>query len=106
MKSNTAQRNVEPYVDSAVIGVVHGMLGIAEQLILASREQEMKRLADQRARAVQLITDAIFEGRRVGRDEIDRFAYGAYLTQQQLADKLGIPLTFLKAGLKRWYHFF
>ncbi len=99
---------VEPsnaFVDTFVMPLTSAVIGIAELLIQESRIQEAKRKYEQRAKAVQLITDAIFEGRRITRDDISQYVVNAYMTKQELADKLDIPLEYLNASLKRWYHF-
>lgn len=100
------KNEVVPYVDSFIVDATHFICDIATLLVIDSREREAKKRLDNQARAVQLITDAIFEGRRITLDDISQYVCTAYLSKQEIADKLHIPLTFLKAGLKRWYHLF
>lgn len=94
-------QNVNPVQGIAQVGVV-----ILDSLFEDYRHRETLNREEKKAQAVQVIVDAIFEGRRVKLTTIqDIVPGGMQMGRRELANRIGISSELFNAGVKRWYHF-
>lgn len=95
----------EQFAGAVIKGLVDITASWMEQSAADYEERMRQEREVKRTKAVAMIEEAVATGERISRLVIDDILHTSRYTKQELADKLGMSLEFLNAGLKCWYRF-